>query len=129
MREALANSAEAPPMRTLGAPTATLAMGFLEVLQGLDVGGVPRTDLKKITDSAPSQAQLEEWFAFIRVESCADQNTTKILLSMKTCPHRSLILLALRNAGVDVRSGPAPPGWLEDELAAWLPALDAACSK
>ena len=84
-------------------------MGLLEILQTMDVGALPRDNLKLITDSVPSQVLLEEWFAFIRVESCADKVTTKIMLAMTTCPHRSAILNALRIAGVDVRSGPAPP--------------------
>ena len=129
MREALVANAEAPHMRTLGAPTATLAMTLLETLHSMDVGAVPRENLKTILDSAPTQEQLEEWFAFIKVQSCMDKAVAKIMVSMTTCPHRSAILAALRTAGVDVRHGPAPPGWLEDELAAWLPALDAACKK
>ena len=126
MRTALAENPQAAAMSTLGAPTATLAMTLLETLIQMDVGTVPRRGLEEILAAKPSKETLEEWFAFIKVERCADKTRTKLTLAMVACPHRSGILNALRIAGVDIRSGPAPPGWLEDELAAWLPVLESA---
>ena len=85
-------NAEAPQLRTPGAPTAMLAMTLIETLHSIDVGAVPRENLKTVLDSAPTQELLEDWFAFIKVQpSLSDKAVAKILVSMTTCPHRSAI--------------------------------------
>ena len=130
-RKRLEEDPTAPPMSSVGAPTASTVIGFLEALAKADVGAVPRAAITAFLhdvqpesgDPTCSKEQLEQQFAFLRLEKMHDEAKIKIVIAMHGAPLRPMILAALRNMGLDVRTGMAPPGWMEEELSTWVDAL------
>ena len=123
--------------------TAGLAVALMEAVTKMDdIGGAVRTELqkemKKLQEPAPTteggmltqepavtKAMLEDWAAFIRIERCQDPDLMKLQVAPPRWPALDLIKKALVASGTArLMQGIAPAGYMEDELANWLRALE-----
>jgi hypothetical protein len=121
-------------LQKIGGPVASLVVGLLESLMRCDIGGKSKKDiaayLDGITPAAPgvepvvTRMNIELDVAAIRVEKCHDDSRVKIPIAAPQWPMRGVVTHAFISEGRATRhTGPAPPGWLEDELASWLDVL------
>ena len=131
--------AQRQQLREIGSPAAGMAMSLLEALYQADIGrGVRKnieTELHKIAPPiaaegaaqqpvATSRTQLEEVVNWVRLEKCKDEAKVKVLISAKTWEAMPYIKEAFVALGdIEHLKGAPPSGWLEDEVATWLEAL------
>ena len=109
-------------------------MVVLETLITLDIGGRPKELIKSYLNQhqpeEPGQqptldrVDIEMVVAFVRVEKCTDKERSKVVIAMQNFELRQTIIKSLQNEGKSVyHCGPAPAGWLEEELSLWLETL------
>ena len=108
-----------------------LALAALEGLLAAEIGGRCRKLIDEYLekcqpadlDQEPtiSMEQLSDEVHFIRVERTHDPNVVKLVLGIKGWEGRKLLLDGLRAEGkAHHHVGPAPEGWLEEEIPIWL---------
>mmetsp|Transcript_35005 Transcript_35005/g.99953 ORF Transcript_35005/g.99953 Transcript_35005/m.99953 type:complete len:264 (-) Transcript_35005:235-1026(-) len=135
MRERRDNGDEraAKQLEQLGPPTATVAMAFLAALNQQDVGGANRQAIKDFFAKAEpaegvepevTKSMIEDWITVCRIESVYDENKRMITLAMRTFPLRQHIVSAMTMIGHPPMRGVAPPGYLEEEVSAWIEAMN-----
>ena len=126
-------------LATMGSPTAGMVVAFVDQLSRLDIGAAQREPLHKWLDAVEPEgeqmvegkierADIEDAIAFVRLESCYDVEMTKLHIAGVHWPLRPAVKAAMRSLGTTItcHTGPAPIGWMEEEAASWLHALEAA---
>ncbi|CAK0894958.1 unnamed protein product [Prorocentrum cordatum] len=118
-------------LQRLGPPTPALVLAMLEGLVTCEVGGRveqhitdyfeecqpadeakdPTIDVEALMDQVP----------FIRIEKTHDPNVASLAMGAHDSPARKFVIDGLRAEG-EARHhvGPAPVGWMEEEISVWL---------
>ena len=114
---------DAPPP---GPPADAVFCGILEHVINEDIGAINKETIKQIladidTDG-PSTFNLD--IHMCKLERCANPQSTKVLIAMNTYKDRKTVISALTNAGFQHLRGPAPPGYLEEDLSEWAAAIE-----
>ena len=116
----------------LGAPTATMFLAFASASALLVLGGASKNTINEWLTLAAgvamgggtlTQSGIAERVAICKLESCFDEGMTKVVLSFRECPIRLPVLASTQQTEAVHKKGQAPPGFMEDEWAAWLVAL------
>ena len=113
----------------LGPPHRCLALALLEGILASDCGGANKTrvaEIHKTWSEAASddQSKLDDFIHTCRLSKAGAPGTTRITIALPKGTDRSTILTALRAIeNTDLKSGPPPAGWLEEELSDWLTVL------
>ena len=93
----------------------------------MEIGAANRTALEaaivQIETMGPEA--LGAFIPICRIDEVSDGLQARLLISMITWPTRPAFLAAMNQLGngVSYRSGGPPPGYLEDELGAWIQQL------
>ena len=117
----------------VGSPAASMAMALLDGLLECDIGGKSKDEIKlyieKVQPSAGGVATIQKQdielvVQAVRVEKTHDETTAKVVVAAPFWELRGIVTRAYLNEGVATRhTGPAPAGWLEDEMSMWLDAI------
>ena len=114
---------DAPPP---GPPADTVFCGILEQALHADIGATNREALTKILADierdGPTTFNLDVHIC--KLERCANPQSTKVPIAMNTYKDRKTIISTLSNAGFQHCRGPAPPGYLEEDLSEWAAAIE-----
>ncbi len=127
--------ADKSKLSAVGPPTAGQVVAILEALVDADVGAQSRAAVRDLlhriqppegvaTHGLLNKADLEAEYDYIRIEKTAVPDTLKLIMAMNKSPSRALILRAFESLGAQVKRGVAPAGWMEEELATWLEAVE-----
>ena len=115
--------------RPPGPPTPSVFMRLLEELAKLDVGGKNKKiieeeigRLESAGEDAPNQ--LLRTVTMCKFESCYDQDQVKLVIAMNELPSRSAVLDSLVQIGLTYKQGPAPAGYLEEEVSSRIEAIE-----
>ena len=95
---------------------------MMEALALKDIGAKSKGD---ITDTIQhinglDQYQVQDIFPICKLEKAYKSGQAKILINCRNYDIRSCIMTAFHNAQIPACSGPAPAGFVEDELAMWM---------
>eukprot|EP00959_Pyramimonas_sp_CCMP1952_P159854 3343428-Pyramimonas_sp.AAC.1 len=100
-------------------------MAMIEVLVKQDIGAKCKeelnTALQQINELDAHQAQ--DMFPICKVEKCHKSSTAKIMFTCRDLSTRQKIMAVLNCANKPACLGPAPAGFVEDELALYMDAL------
>ena len=115
----------------LPAPHLQIFHSFVEALAKVpDIGGSARSvieswllEIEEDESTAPAKIQDQcQSFQCFNIQATTDK--VRLQIAMTTGTLRSAILNAVHNlSGIRVSSGPAPRGYLEEELADWIGVL------
>ena len=105
------------------APGATMAM--MEALALQDIGAKSKGDINEMLDklNKMDSYQVQDMFPICKIEKAYKTGTANILFTCRDQEVRQHILSALHNAEKTACSGPAPAGYVEDELTLWMDAM------
>lgn len=106
-------------------------MALLEGFHKADVGASARTNIGKYlhaiqpeeegTEATITKFDIEMTVHFIRLKKCHDEKKTKLMVGAPSWTIRPVITAGLKREGAATYYvGPAPPGWLEDEISSWF---------
>lgn len=115
----------APP----GPPAPTVFVELVTTLAAMDVGAATRQTLQGMLDSverhASPQTFLAQQIQVCRLESIKQEGKAKLVMNLNRVDPsiRTAIIGALTQTGADHKAGAAPPGYLEDEVSAWVTAI------
>ena len=109
-------------------------MALLESLHEQDIGAKTKAKIKEFiilvqpedeaVEATLAKRDLEQVISFLRIEKHSDTTKIKLMLGAMQWTMREAIIAAFDNEGKAVHhTGPAPPGWLEEEASLWLEAL------
>ena len=110
---------------SLGPPVCSVAHAMLSFLSTADVGAANKTALGQIL-AAMETAPVAEMYAAIpicRLEKAYEQDKLKLIVAAKEINHQNLIRNSMEQLGHKCKVGQPPPGYLEEELEAFLDAL------
>ena len=105
-----------------GPPDPYILVAMCLALAPLEIGLRSRQELQKAIESF-QQGPLK--VLMCRLEKTAEESTKKISLALEDRQFRDSLAEAAANATFQVKTGPAPPGFLEDELSSYIEALAA----
>ena len=118
----------------LGPPTPAIFTAFLETLTQREIGKKSRSDLLELLnkiepetemeDATVSRTDLMDKITICRIESVHDPSSKMISIAMRGFAYRDAILTAMNNLDLPPKRGTAPAGYIEEELSAWIDALE-----
>ena len=127
-RAAASNSGDSPP--ALGAPHIPIFHTFVQELIKLEIGGSNKTCLanwlKSVEDTPEQEVPLYinltcQHFSFHDLSN--DQNSVRLQIALAPGDVKNAIMSSFLQIKCNFSSGPAPPGFFEEELAEWMSML------
>jgi len=117
---------EAGPGHGLGPVAASAFLAMVEALAQLDVGMASTKALTALVEelNAMPQNQMQDEVPICRLERTYKKDKCKVIFMVRAASTREAVVRALMNIEMAPQVGAAPPGYLEDELAMWLAALE-----
>ncbi|CAK0852503.1 unnamed protein product, partial [Prorocentrum cordatum] len=108
-----------------GPPAPGAAMAMMEALTQQDIGAKSKGDLTTTIEriNAMDQHQVQDSFPICKLDKAYKSGQANILFNCRGYEIRQRLMTALRNADKQACVGPAPAGFVEDELTLWMGAL------
>ena len=95
---------------------------MMESLATLDVGGKGWASVTQMIEKLHKMDEypMQDTVQMCKIEKAYPSGTAKILIHCRDTEIRQAIVTEMHNAQKTACSGPAPAGFVEDELAPWL---------
>jgi hypothetical protein len=110
-----------------GSPAPHMFVVIMEKLATMDVGGKNKellTDQIALwTKETAIPPELSDALVVCRMDRAGMEGMTRFTLSCRTLAIRPTFVAAMGQIGLEHKTGPAPPGYLERDLSEWATSL------